>query len=144
MPPLVIDHATQERASWRPGNLTQLKVGAQNGSERVAMAEQWFEPGTGAPTHTHHDVEEVITILAGRAEFWCDDERAIVEAEQSIVLPPFSWHGFTNIGDGELHLLGVWSVASVPTDYQEAPDRTYAIGGAEGERADAARTVQSS
>jgi quercetin dioxygenase-like cupin family protein len=139
---VVIDHRKQEIASWRPGNRTRLNIGAAAGSQRVAAAEQWFEPGTGAPTHTHGDIEETVTVLAGTAEFWCDDERATLTAEMTIVLPPFSWHGFTNVGDDELHVMGMWSAASIPTEYLEAPDKTYAIGGTDGERVDAARTLQ--
>jgi quercetin dioxygenase-like cupin family protein len=138
----VIDHREQEIASWRPGNRTRLNLGAAAGTERIASAEQWFEPGTGAPTHTHGDIEETITVLAGTAEFWCDDERATLRAEMSIVLPPFSWHGFTNVGDDELHVVGMWSAASVPTEYRDEADRTYAIGGKAGTRVDAARTLQ--
>ncbi len=139
---VVIDHGQQELVSWRPGNRTRLNVGAATGAQRLAMAEQWFEPGTGAPTHTHGDVEEIIMILAGTAEFRVDDERVTVGAQQSIVLPPFSYHGFTNVGDGTLHLLGTYSAASVPTEYLEEPEATYQIGGDEGERVDAARTVR--
>ena len=138
---VVIDHSRQEVASWRPGNRTQLKLGAPTGTERIAVIEQWFEPGTGAPTHTHGDVEETITVLRGTAEFWIDDQRAVVEANSTIVLPPFSRHGFTNAGGDELHIMAIWSVASVPTEYVEEPRRTYRIGGDDGRRADAARTV---
>jgi quercetin dioxygenase-like cupin family protein len=139
---VVVDHQTQEIASWRPGNRTRLKLGAAVGLQRLAAAEQWFEPGAGAPTHTHGDVEETITVLAGTADFWCDDERTTLGAEMSIVLPPLSWHGFTNVGDDELHVLVIWSVASVPTEYLETPDKTYAIGAEDGTRVDPARTLQ--
>jgi quercetin dioxygenase-like cupin family protein len=141
--PLVIDHTTQDVAVWRPGNKTQLKLGAQAGTQRIAMAEQWFEPGVGAPTHTHGDVEETITVLRGTAEFWVDDERVTVPTGSSIVLPAFSHHGFTNCGEDELHIMGIWSVASVPTEYVEDRAQTFHIGGTEGTRADAARTVGS-
>lgn len=137
---IVVDHAVQERPSWRPGNQTRLNIGAATGAERLCIAEQWFEPGTGAPTHTHGDVEETITVLAGAARFWCDDEQAVLGPQMTVILPPFSHHGFENTGPDELHIWAAYSVASVPTEYDQEPETTFAIGGTEGIKVDATRT----
>jgi quercetin dioxygenase-like cupin family protein len=139
MAPLVIDHAKQEIASWRPGNRTRMDVGAANGAKHLCLVEQWFEPGAGAPTHVHPGVEETITVLHGTGEFWCDGERAFLRAQMTIVLPPDSRHGFTNAGADELHVFAAYSAASVPTEYEEQKDTTFDIGGKDGERVDAAR-----
>jgi quercetin dioxygenase-like cupin family protein len=136
---ILIDHRRQELASWRAGNTTRLDLGASTGASRLCIIEQWFEPGTGAPTHAHADTEEAITIRAGRAEFWVGDERAELEAEMTIVLPPHSWHGFRNSGGDTLHLVAVYSRAEVSTVYEAEPAAEYAIGGSDGERVDAAR-----
>jgi len=136
---IVINHKEQELASWRPGNKTRLNVGASTGATKLCIAEQWFDPGTGAPTHTHFETEETITVLEGRAEFWVGDDRAVLEPEMTIVLPPYSHHGFTNVGDGTLHIWAAYSDASVRTEYDADPASMYAIGGTDGERVDAAR-----
>jgi mannose-6-phosphate isomerase-like protein (cupin superfamily) len=136
---IVIDHRRQELASWRPGNTTRLDLGAATGATRLCILEQWFEPGRGAPTHTHFDVEESITIRAGRARFWVGEEQAELEAEMTIVLPPLSWHGFANSGTETLHLVAVYSSAEVTTVYEEEPASEYSIGALEGERVDPAR-----
>ena len=78
----VIDHRGQELSSWRAGNTTRLNVGAATGASRLCIIEQWFEPGAGAPTHTHFDTEETVTVLEGRAEFWLGEERAELEARR--------------------------------------------------------------
>jgi quercetin dioxygenase-like cupin family protein len=139
---IVIDHTKQELAVWRPGNKTRLNIGAANGATRLCINEQWFEPGTGAPRHTHFDIEEAITVLEGRAEFWIDDDRAVVTQQMTVILPPYSHHGFTNVGDDTLHICAAFSAASVRTEYDEDPTETYAIGGTDGERVDAARVKQ--
>ena len=137
---LVVDHTQQELAVWRPGNRTRLNVGAANGAQRLCLTEQWFEPGSGAPTHFHPDVEEAVTVLRGTARFWCDDEEVVLDEQKTIVFPPYSRHGFTNIGDGELHISGAFSAASVPTEYvEDAQDAIYDIGGTDGTHVDAAR-----
>jgi quercetin dioxygenase-like cupin family protein len=136
---IVVDHRAQEPASWRPGNTTRLAVGAQTGATGLCLVEQWFDPGTGAPTHTHFDTEEAITVLEGRAEFWADGERAELGPEMTIVLPAHSHHGFTNVGEGTLHIWASFSDASVRTQYDAEPDASFAIGGTGGRRVDPAR-----
>jgi quercetin dioxygenase-like cupin family protein len=136
----VVDHAAQELARWRPGNLTRMNIGAANGAEKLCLVEQWFEPGTGAPTHVHPGVEETITVLRGTARCWIDDEEAIVREQMTIILPADCRHGFTNVGDDELHIFAAYSSASVPTEYEEARATTFEIGGKDGTRVDAART----
>ena len=48
----------------------------------------------------------------GEAEFRVDGDRRLVRAEEAIVLPPHSRHGFTNVGDGLLHTLAVFAAAN--------------------------------
>jgi uncharacterized RmlC-like cupin family protein len=73
----IIDHGEHEREPWRPGVLTRMRVSARTGAAQLCIFEQWCDPGSGAPTHLHA-VEEVLTVLAGQAEVWVSDERAIL------------------------------------------------------------------
>jgi mannose-6-phosphate isomerase-like protein (cupin superfamily) len=70
------------------------------------MFEQWVAPGNGAPTHSH-PVEEVLTVREGEAEMWLDQERLIVTAGQSLIVPARRQHGFRNSGKVTLHLHAV-------------------------------------
>ncbi|WP_368389287.1 cupin domain-containing protein [Mesorhizobium sp. LMG 17147] len=54
-----------------------MHVSACNGATQLCIFEQWVEPAVGAPTHWH-PVEEVLTVIAGRAEMWIDDEHRTV------------------------------------------------------------------
>jgi mannose-6-phosphate isomerase-like protein (cupin superfamily) len=88
---------------WRPGVKTRMLISAQNGATALCMFEQWIAPGNGAPTHSH-PVEEVLTVRAGEAEMWLDQEKIILESGQSLIVPGRRLHGFRNSGTVTLHL----------------------------------------
>jgi mannose-6-phosphate isomerase-like protein (cupin superfamily) len=92
--------------AWRPGVETRMRVSARNGAAHLCIFEQWVMPGTGAPTHSH-PVEEVLTVLAGEAEMWMDEERVIVLTGQSLIVPALRKHGFRNSGSAILHMHAV-------------------------------------
>ena len=95
---------------WRPGVETRMLVSASNGATQLCIFEQWMAPGTGAPTH-FHPVEEVLTVREGEAEMWLDQERIIVSAGQSLIVPARRMHGFRNCGTATLHIHAVLASA---------------------------------
>jgi quercetin dioxygenase-like cupin family protein len=92
--------------AWRPGVQTRMLVSARNGATRLCMFEQWVAPGNGAPTHSH-PVEEILTVQAGEAEMWLDQDRMILTAGQSLIVPAGRRHGFRNAGNVTLHIHAV-------------------------------------
>ncbi len=100
----IIDHGDHAREEWRAGVLTRMRVSALTGAAQLCVFEQWCDPGCGAPTHLHA-VEEVLTVLAGQAEIWVDDQHAAVAAGQSVLVPAGRRHGFRNSGTDVLHIL---------------------------------------
>ena len=84
----IVDHARQGREEWRSGVLARMRVSALNGSVQFCIFEQRCDRGRGAPTPLHV-VEEVPTVLDGRAEVWLGEERATLTAGQSVVVPAF-------------------------------------------------------
>src|SRR5438128_10048336 len=91
---------------WRPGVETRMVVSAKSGAAQLCIFEQWVAPGAGAPTHSH-PVEEVLTVREGEAEMWMDEQRAIVTAGQSLIVPAGRQHGFRNSGTATLHIHAV-------------------------------------
>jgi quercetin dioxygenase-like cupin family protein len=91
---------------WRPGVETRMRTSALNGAAQLCIFEQWVAPGGGAPTHSH-PVEEVLTVLDGEAEMWIDEQRKIVSAGQSLIVPAGRQHGFRNSGNATLHVHAV-------------------------------------
>ena len=102
----VIDISERPPENWRPGVETRMLVSASNGAAQLCIFEQWVAPGTGAPTH-EHPVEEVLTVREGEAEMWIDDERVIVSAGQSLLVPAGRKHGFRNSSTVTLHIHAV-------------------------------------
>jgi quercetin dioxygenase-like cupin family protein len=99
----IIDHASQAKEEWRAGVLTRMQVSALTGSVQLCVFQQWCDPGRGAPTHLHA-VEEILTVLDGRAEMWLEEERTTLTTGQSMLVPAGRKHGFRNIGAGTLHV----------------------------------------
>ncbi|RVC34292.1 cupin domain-containing protein, partial [Mesorhizobium sp. M4A.F.Ca.ET.090.04.2.1] len=77
-----IAHGDQQREQWRAGVETRMLVSASNGAAQLCIFEQWVEPTVGAPTHWH-SVEEVLTVVAGMAEVWIDDQHSVLTSGQS-------------------------------------------------------------
>jgi quercetin dioxygenase-like cupin family protein len=102
----IIDPGSAPPEQWRPGFETRMVVSASNGAAQLCIFEQWVAPGAGVPSHVH-PVEEVLTVRAGEAEMWIDEERVTVSAGQSLVVPAGRKHGFRNSGAAKLHIHAV-------------------------------------
>src|SRR5262249_61794944 len=94
---IIKDPATAVPEHWREGVETRMIVSAVNGASELCIFEQWVAPGAGAPTHSH-EVEEVLTVRAGEAEIWLEDERRTLSAGQSVSVPARENYGFRNSG----------------------------------------------
>ena len=99
----VLNHADQPLEKWRDGVMTQMRMSHVLGGRQLCIFDQFCDPGLGAPTHIHA-VEEVLEVIAGRAEVWLNDERSIVGANQSVLIPAGASHGFRNTGRETLHV----------------------------------------
>lgn len=99
----VLDHNSQARERWREGVMTEMRVSYLVGGRQLCIFDQYCDPGLGAPVHIHA-VEEVLECFAGRMEVTLEDETAVVEANQSVLIPAGARHGFRNIGTDTLHV----------------------------------------
>ena len=82
----MVVHGDQPREQWRVGVETRMHVAASNGATQLCIFEQWVAPAAGAPTH-HHAVEEVLTVIAGKAEMWIDEKHVVLSSGQSLIVP---------------------------------------------------------
>ncbi len=103
---MIVDVKDAPPEQWRPGVETRMLVSANNGAAQLCIFEQWVAPGVGAPSHVH-PVEEVLTVRAGEAEMWIDEQRVTVSAGQSLIVPAGRKHGFRNSGAATLHIHAV-------------------------------------
>jgi mannose-6-phosphate isomerase-like protein (cupin superfamily) len=102
----IVAHEEQPREEWRAGVETRMHVSARHGATQLCIFEQWVAPAAGPPTHWH-PVEEVLTVISGEAEMWLDDERAVLTAGHSLIVPAHRRHGFRNIGSDTLHIQAI-------------------------------------
>ena len=115
----LIDHETQAKDDWRQGVTTQMLVSAVTGSSQLTIFDQFCASGLGAPPHLHA-VEEVLSVIAGRAEISVGDERSIVTAGQSVIIPAGRMHSFKNIdADGVLHVRATLAAPIFEASYQD-------------------------
>jgi quercetin dioxygenase-like cupin family protein len=119
----VIDHMAQPGDDWRPGVTTRMLVSAVSGASQLCVFQQWCDPGKGAPTHLHA-VEEVLTVLAGAAEIWVEDERASLTAGQSVIVPAGRKHGFTNTGASTLHVQAILAAPMFEASFEDQREVT--------------------
>ena len=114
----ILDQASQPIEEWRPGVRTRMRVSALTGSAQLCVFEQFVDPGQGAPTH-RHDVEEVLSVLAGAAEVWVGAQRHALTAGHCVVVPAGEHHGFRNTGTTTLHVQAILAAASFEAAYAD-------------------------
>jgi mannose-6-phosphate isomerase-like protein (cupin superfamily) len=127
---------------WRPGVRTRLHAVESSEPTSLCVIEQWCDPGLGAPTHTHFEVEELIAIVEGEAEVWVDDANARLGAGDSVLLAPHTQHGFRNVGGSTLHTFAIFGAARPPVCYADDPDTVLEVGGHGRSMRDPHRTVR--
>ncbi|MER9046038.1 cupin domain-containing protein [Mesorhizobium sp. M0923] len=116
-----VAHDYQPQEEWRAGVKTRMHVSARNGATQLCIFEQWVEPAVGAPTHWH-PVEEVLTVIAGKAEMWIDEEHVVLTAGQSLVVAARRRHGFRNVGSEMLHIHAVLASPVFEATFNGSPD----------------------
>ncbi|HUG17220.1 MAG TPA: cupin domain-containing protein, partial [Thermomicrobiales bacterium] len=79
----IVRDADRPLDAWRSGVDTRMIVSAQSGARQLTIFEQHCASGHGAPAHLHA-VEEVLRILAGRADVWVEKEHATLESGCSV------------------------------------------------------------
>ena len=92
-----------------PGGATyRTLVGDDQGSTPVRAGIQVSPPGYATPDHSHPYLE-IITVLEGTAEGWCEDRDGTIALEpgMTLVMPANERHGFRVTGDGPFKTYGI-------------------------------------
>jgi mannose-6-phosphate isomerase-like protein (cupin superfamily) len=113
----VLKHDDQPLEKWRDGVMTRMRVSAMTSSHQLCIFDQFCDYGLGAPTHLHA-VEEVLEVMEGRAEIWLGKDRAIVTANQSVVIPAGVLHGFKNLEQTILHVRATLAASIFEGSYE--------------------------
>jgi mannose-6-phosphate isomerase-like protein (cupin superfamily) len=73
-----------------------MRMSILAGGRQQCIFDQFCDSGLGAPIHLHA-VEEVLEVIEGTAEIQLRKERAVVTANQSVLIPAGVKHGFRNL-----------------------------------------------
>ncbi len=116
----VIDHAAAAIVESAPGNRSRVIADASQGSTCMSVVERWLDPGNAIALHRHpEEIEEVIWVRGGRAEFTVNGDRAVVGPDQTVVIAPGSIHAIQAVGDETLWMFCRYSSAT-PTALTDA------------------------
>ena len=99
----ILDHNKQPLEKWRDGVMTRMRISALVGGRQLCIFDQFCDSGLGAPSHLHA-VEEVLEVIDGTAEVQLGKEKAILTANQSVLIPAGIRHGFRNLDQTTLHV----------------------------------------
>lgn len=88
------------------------------GADGTAVVCFEVEPGGELPTHTD-SAEEILYIVAGRAEVTVGGETGAVAAGDLAVVPAMAPHGLVNDGDETLKVIGFFGSAEVHSAFDE-------------------------
>lgn len=114
----VLIHDEQVLEKWRDGVMTRMRTSALLGGHQLCIFDQFCDPGLGAPTHIHA-VEEILEVIDGTAEIWVGNQKSIVKANQSVLIPAGAKHGFRNLETTILHTRATLASAVFEASYED-------------------------
>jgi mannose-6-phosphate isomerase-like protein (cupin superfamily) len=101
-----------------PGRAFQFQ-GIDHGGADMAFFVNRTPPGRGPSVHKHA-YHEAFVLLEGRMEVVLGDESFEAAGGEMVLVPPDTWHGFTNVGDEPLLMVSIHPVAEMATEWKEA------------------------
>jgi mannose-6-phosphate isomerase-like protein (cupin superfamily) len=122
---VVVDLEAEGRMAATASRQFVLGVRAETGCPSATQFIGFVPPGR-APDHFHR-YDEVIYILEGRGLLHIGGEVAPLEPGACVHLPARLVHSLENVGDSELHLLGVFRPSGSPAEayYPDGTPATY-------------------
>ena len=94
-------------------------------SEAMSAVSLYFLPGQGHARHNHPDSEQLIFMIAGKAEMMIEHEegkpsKRTISAGELVVIPKGAYHSTFNIGWEPVRILAVYSPAGPETGMRES------------------------
>ena len=99
---------TRDQHDW--GVFAQVS-GPRDGLEGIVAIEATFLPGKCHDFHRHPGQEEVIYVIEGSIEQWVLDEKQVLAAGDSVVIPASAVHASFNEGTVPAKILAILSPA---------------------------------
>jgi quercetin dioxygenase-like cupin family protein len=97
---------TRDDHDW--GVFAQIS-GPRDGLAGIVTIEATFLPGKCHDFHRHPGQEEVIYVIEGTIEQWLEQEKRVLSAGDSVVIPSSAVHATFNDGDAPAKILAILS-----------------------------------
>jgi quercetin dioxygenase-like cupin family protein len=78
----------------------------------IFMVKVVMPPGGMHNFHRHPEMSEILYILKGRAEQWVEEEKQVLEPNESVYIEANLVHATFNVSDEELEFLAILSPSS--------------------------------
>jgi quercetin dioxygenase-like cupin family protein len=91
------------------GSLNWLASAAIGNAEGVTVGRVIIRAGQSNPRHSHTTCEEVLHLLRGRLRHTMGDEIVILEAGDTLTVPPYVAHSAVSIGDEDADMIVAYS-----------------------------------
>jgi quercetin dioxygenase-like cupin family protein len=93
------------------GSLNWLANRKLLGTKALTLGRVVIKAGESNPRHAHPGAEELLFLLAGRLEHTVGDERHIVEAGDTLLIPAGVYHNATSIGKEDADMIVAYDTA---------------------------------
>jgi len=100
------DSLTREDHDW--GVFAQIS-GLRDGLSGIVAIEATFLPGKCHDFHRHPGQEEVVDVIEGTIEQWLEQEKQVLTAGDSVVIPASAVHATFNDGGAPAKILAILS-----------------------------------
>ena len=100
------DSLTRDDHDW--GVFAQIS-GPRDGLSGIVAIEATFFAGKSHDFHRHPGQEEVIYVIEGTIEQWLEQEKHVLSAGDSVVIPASAVHATFNDGDAPAKILAILS-----------------------------------
>lgn len=124
----VVRYRNADQVAFGPLSEYRTLIGDDCAELAIRTGIQTARPGYRAKPHRHPYVE-ILHILEGSAQAWeigREDSRVTLEAGDTLVIAPETWHTFEVVGDKALKLLGTHLAGQRVVHYE---DGTVSRGG---------------
>jgi quercetin dioxygenase-like cupin family protein len=91
------------------GSLNWLASAANGNAEGVTVGRVIIKAGQSNPRHSHTTCEEVLYLLRGRLRHTVGNEVVILEAGDTLTVPPYGVHSAASIGDEDADMIVAYS-----------------------------------
>lgn len=83
---------------WR-GACVVMKASGEDTADQLAVMESTYPPGLSVPAHVHTGEDEMLYLLAGELQGFCDDDRWTATPGSFVFVPRDRPHGFIVTSD---------------------------------------------